>query len=53
MMLHTTTKNVEVFKIQIQNVTSNFNFTTEVSKVEKDVLINIQNHQYEVSVSAS
>ena len=51
MMLHATTKNVEVFKIQIQNVTSNFNFTTEVSKVEKDVLINIQNRQYEVIIN--
>ena len=51
MMLHTTTKKVEVFEIQIQDVASNFSFTTEVSKVEKDVLINIPNPQYGVMIS--
>ena len=51
MMLHTTTKKVEIFEIQSQDVASNFNFTTEVSKVEKDVLINISNLQYEVMIN--
>ena len=51
MMLHTTTKKVEVFEIQIQDVESNFNFTTEVRKVEKDILINITNPQYEAMIN--
>ena len=51
MMLHTTTKKVEVFEIQIQDVASNFNFTTEVRKVEKDILINIPNPQYEAMIN--
>ena len=51
MMLYTTTKRVEVFEIQIQDVASNFNFTTEVRKVEKDILINIPNPQYEAMIN--
>ena len=51
MMLYTTTKKVEVFEIQIQDVASNFNFTTEVRKVEKDILINIPNPQYEAMIN--
>ena len=51
MMLHTTTKKVEVFEIQIQDVASNFDFTTEVRKVEKDILINIPNPQYEAMIN--
>ena len=51
MMLHTTTKKVEIFEIQSQDVASNFNFTTEVGKVEKDFLINISNLQYEVMIN--
>ena len=51
MMLYTTTKKVEVFEVQIQDVASNSNFTTEVSKVEKDILINIPNPQNEVLIN--
>ena len=51
MMLYTATKKIEVFEIQIQDVTSNFNFTTEVSKVEKGILTNILNPQYEVMIN--
>ena len=51
MMLYTTTKKVEVFEIQIQDVASNFNFRTEVRKVEKDILINIPNPQYEAMIN--
>ena len=51
MMLYTTTKKVEVFEIQIQDVASNFDFTTEVRKVEKDILINIPNPQYEAMIN--
>ena len=50
-MLQTTTKKVEVFEIQIRDVASNFNFTTEVTKVEKDIFINIPNPQYEVMIN--
>ena len=51
MMLYTTTKKVEVFEIQIQDVASNFNFRTEVRKVEKDILINIPYPQYEAMIN--
>ena len=51
MMLYTTTKKAEVFEIQIQDVASNFNFRTEVRKVEKDILINIPNPQYEAMIN--
>ena len=51
MVFHTTTKKVEVFEIQIRDVASNFNFTTEVTKVEKDIFINIPNPQYEVIIN--
>ena len=47
MMLHTTTKKIEIFDITIQDVSSNFNFTTEVSKVERETLINIPNLKYD------
>ena len=47
-LIHTTTKKVEVFEIQIQDLVSNFSFTTAVSKVEKDILICILNLHYEV-----
>ena len=47
MMLHTTTKKIEIFDITIQDVSSNFNFTTEVSKVERETLINIPNPKYD------
>ena len=47
-LIHTTTKKVEVFEIQIQDVVSNLSFTTEVNKVEKDILICIPNPHYEV-----
>ena len=50
-MLYTATKKVEVFEIQIQDVTSNINFTTKVSKVEKGILTNILNPQYEVMIN--
>lgn len=35
MMLHTATKKVEIFEIQIQDVTSNFNFAMKVRKGRK------------------
>ena len=51
MMLHTATKKIEIFESQIQNVTSNFNFITEVSKLEKDILINIPEPQYKAMIN--
>ena len=44
MMMNSTTKNIEVFKVQIENVHRDVSFDTELCKVERRELLNYQIH---------
>ena len=47
MMMHSTTRKIDVFEIEIHDVSGNFQFKAEVSKVERDTLLSLPNHNYE------
>ena len=46
-MLHTTTKTVDIFQAQISSLDGRFIINTEVSKVEKSTLLSLPNPKYE------
>ena len=47
MMLHTTTKTVDIFQIQISSLDGRFIINTEVNKVEKSTLLSLPDPKYE------
>ena len=51
MMFHTTTKSVEIFNVTIQNTEGNFEFKTQLNKVEKDTLLSLPNPNYQEIIS--
>ena len=46
MMMNSTTKNIEVFKVQIENVHRDVSFETELCKVERRELLKLPNPHY-------
>ena len=47
MLLHTTTKKVELYQVDISSTTYKFNLKAEVTKVEKEVLMHVPNPGYQ------
>ena len=47
MMLHTTTKTVDIFQVQISSLDGRFEISTEVNKVEKSKLLSLPNPKCE------
>ena len=47
MMMHSTTRKIDVLKVEINDVSRNFQFKTEVSKVERETLLSLPNLNYE------
>ena len=47
MMLHTTNTKIETFDVELSNVNNSFSYNTEVSKVDKSVLISLPNPRYQ------
>ena len=47
MMMHSTTRKIDVYEVEIKDVTGSFKITTEVSKVERETLISLPNPNYE------
>ena len=47
MMLHTTTKTIDIFQVQISSLDGSFIINTEVNKVEKSTLLSLPNPKYE------
>jgi hypothetical protein len=51
MMMQTSTKMIEVHKIKINSVEENFNLETEVTKVDRDVLLHLNNPRYKEMIA--
>ena len=47
MMMHTTSKKIEIHNVQVRSITNDFEMTATVSKVDKAVLLSLPNPQYE------
>ena len=47
MMLHTTTKAIDIFQVQVSSLDGKFKITTEINKVEKSTLLLLPNPKYE------
>ena len=47
MMMHTTSKKVEIYHVQIASVTNDYKMMATVTKVDKTVLLSLPNPQYE------
>ena len=47
MMLHTTTKTVDIFQVQISSLDGRFIINTEVNQVERPTLLSLPNPRYE------
>ena len=47
MMMHSTTRNIDVFEIEINDVSGDFQFKAEISKVERETLLSLPNPNYE------
>ena len=47
MMVDSTTRKIDVVEIEINDVSGNFQFKAEVSKVEKETLLSLPNPNYE------
>ena len=47
MMMHSTTRKIDVLKVEINDVSRDFQFKTEVSKVERKTLLSLPNPNYE------
>ena len=47
MMMHTTTKHVKIYQVEVSDVEGNHSINVEVSKVDKSVLISIPNPNYQ------
>ena len=47
MMMHTTSKKVEIYNVQVASVTNDFKIMATVTRVDKAVLLSLPNPQYE------
>ena len=47
MMLGAVTKQVEIFQVQVSSTSGDFSLTTEVTKVDKNQLLSLENPRYE------
>ncbi len=47
MLMHTTTRKIDVFNVEVTSNDGEFKLPVEVSKVEKEVLLNLNNPHYE------
>ena len=47
MMMHSTTRKIDVFEIEINDASGNFQFKAEVNKVERETLLSLPNPNYE------
>ena len=47
MMMHSTTQKIDVFKTEINDVSGDFQFKAEISKVERETLLSLPNPNYE------
>ena len=47
MMMHSTTRKIDVIEIEINDVSGDFKFKVEVSKVERETLLSLPNPNYE------
>ena len=47
MMMHSTTRKIDVFEIEINDVSGDFQFKAEISKVERETLLSLPNPNYE------
>ena len=53
MLLHTANKRISIYQVSIANISNNENIlSTEVSKVDKDVLMYVSNPKYEKMISS-
>ena len=51
MMLHTTTKKIDVYNVEITNINKNFSMSSEVNCVDRPVLLTLQNPRYREVIS--
>ena len=51
MMLHTTTKKIDVYNVEITNINKNFSMSCEVNCVDRPVLLTLQNPRYREVIS--
>ena len=47
MIIHSTTRKINVFEIEINDGSGDFQFKAEVSKVEREILLSLPNPKYE------
>ena len=47
MMMHSTTRKIDVFEAETNHVSGNFQFKAEVGKVERETLLSLPNPNYE------
>ena len=47
LMMHSTTRKIDVFEIGINDVSGDFQFKAEVNKVERETLLSLPNPNYE------
>ena len=47
MMMHSTIRKIDVFEIEINDVSGDFQFKAEVSKIERETLLSLPNPNYE------
>ena len=51
MMFHTTTKQAKIFDVTMQNTEENFEFKTQLNKLEKDTVLYLPNPNYQAFIS--
>ena len=47
MMMHSTTRKIDMFEIEINGANGNFQFKAEVNKVEREILLSLPNPNFE------
>jgi predicted glycosyltransferase len=53
MMLHTTTKTIDVYIVEITNINKNFSMSSEVNCVDRPVLLTLQNPRYREVIASN
>ena len=53
MMLHTTTKTIDVYNVEITNINKNFSMSSEVNCVDRPVLLTLQNPRYREVIASN
>ena len=53
MMLHTTTKKIDVYNVEITNINKNFSMSSEVNCVDRPVLLTFQNPRYREVIASN